>query len=428
MAVAVLIAGSLAALTIGYAAQNGSAGQSQPSAPQQGQAAAQTSGETAGQSKRFKNIQVLKDIPADQLIPSMTFITGALGVDCAFCHVTGPGHNDFASDDKPNKKTAREMMTMTMGINQNSFGGQQRVTCATCHQGHNQPNPATPVLDEARLQERADREARQAQQRQQQSAQTGASAQAGQAQSGSAAGNGQLGAGRPNPQALQAAADEVIAKYVQAIGGEAAIQKLTSSEEKGTISAGEGQTGQFEIQRKAPNKVLFVRTTNGQTASVVCNGTEAFVKFGQQTQPIHGLELEALKLDANFYRNLNLKQQYTRMQSPPFTQKIEGKEVKVVQGILPNNEGRENLYFDAQSGLLVRRVTLLRTPLGPIQQQVDFSDYRDVDGVKIPFLVRAARPDAIQTRKLTEAKFNVPVDDSAFATPAAASGAPSGGR
>ena len=414
LAVTVVVAASLAALSIGYAAQSQQAPQGQSS----GQSAAPAV-ETAGQSKHFKNIQVLKDIPADQLIASMQFISAALGRDCSFCHVTGE-HNDFASDDKPNKKTAREMMTMTMGINQNSFAGQQRVTCATCHAGHNQPNPATPIADEARIQEMADLRARQAQQRQQQ--------QASQGQPGGSAAQ-QPGSGRPSPQAMQAAADEVVTKFVQAIGGDAAIQKLTSSQEKGSISAENGQSAQFEIERQAPNKVLFVSTmANGQSARVVCNGSEAAVTTGQGTQPIHGIELDALKLDANFYRNLNLKAQYTRMQSSPFPQKIDGKEVKVVQGILPNNQGRETLYFDPQSGLLVRRTTLLRTALGPIAQQTDYSDYREVNGVKIPFSVRVARADVIQTRKVTEAKFNVPVTDSTFAVPAPASGAPSGGK
>lgn len=413
LATGIVIAASLAAVSIGYAAQN-----QQPTPAQGGQAAATVGVETAGQSKHFKNIQVLKEIPADQLISSMQFISAALGRDCSFCHITG-AKNDFASDEKPNKKTAREMMTMTMGLNQNSFGGQQMVTCATCHAGHNNPNPATPIADEARIQEIADLQARQAQRAQQ---------QATQAQASGGAANAPPGGGRPSPQAMQAAADEIIAKYVQAIGGDAAIQKLTSSQEKGTISAENGQTAQFEIERKAPNKVLFVRNMpDGQTARIICNGAEAFLTAGQQqAQPLHGIELDSLKLESNFYRNLTLKSQYTRMQAPPFPQKIEGKEVKVVQGILPSNQGRETLYFDPQSGLLVRRTTLLRTPLGPIAQQADYSDYRDVDGVKVPFSVRVARADVIQTRKVTEAKFNVPVDDSTFAVPARPAGAPGG--
>src|SRR5438309_1409952 len=111
----VILAALLAALTIGYAAQatqpqqgsSGNAARGAAGAPAQ---AAAATGEKAGQSPHFKNIQVLKEIPADQLQPSMQFITAALGVDCNFCHVQG----NFSADDKRNKKTAREMMTMTM--------------------------------------------------------------------------------------------------------------------------------------------------------------------------------------------------------------------------------------------------------------------------------------------------------------------------
>jgi hypothetical protein len=109
-------------------------------------------------------------------------------------------------------------------------------------------------------------------------------------------------------------------------------------------------------------------------------------------------------------------------------QKIDGREVKMVRGVLPDNQGQETLYFDSQSGLLVRRVTVLRTALGGIPQQYDYSDYREVNGVKIPFIAKVSTPENIQTRTITEAKFNVPVDDKDFAVPAATSTAPSGGN
>ena len=411
MAVAVSIGASLVALGVAYAGQGGQAAPAQ-GASAQTQAAAPAV-ETAGQSKHFKNIQVLKDIPADQLIPSMQFISAALGRDCSFCHVAGPGtQDDFASDAKPNKKTAREMMTMTMGINQNSFAGQQRVTCATCHAGNNNPNPVAPVLDAARWQERVDARER---------------AQAAQSQAAGGANNGQQpGGGRPSPQAMQAAADAIIAKYVEAIGGEAALEKITTREAKGTIATPHGDTSQFELQQKAPNKVLFTTTSARGEMRIVYNGDQASVIMGGRSNPIHGFDLEALKLDANFSRNYNLKPQYTRMQSPPFPQKIDGKDVKMVRGILPNNEGQETLYFDAQSGLLVRRLTVLRTALGGLPQQYDYSDYREVDGVKVPFVTKISNAENIQTRTITELKFNTPIDDRVFTAPAAATGAPSG--
>src|SRR5437763_1707703 len=67
--------------------------------------------------KKFKNIQVLKGIPADQLIPAMQFITASLGVDCSFCHV----ENHFDQDDKKPKRMARKMMQMMAAINEQNF-------------------------------------------------------------------------------------------------------------------------------------------------------------------------------------------------------------------------------------------------------------------------------------------------------------------
>lgn len=409
----------IVALSISYGAP-GSGAQQGGAGAAAGQAAPAANVEKAGESKQFTNIQVLKDIPADQVIPSMQFITGALGVDCSFCHVTDKGHEGYASDEKPNKKTAREMMTMTMGINKENFQGQQRVTCATCHNGHNNPNPVAPVLDDVRWQERVDARARQ-QARTQQPAAAGANA----AQGTPAAGQQP---GRMTPQQMQAAADEIFAKYEQAIGGEAAVQKLTSIDEKGTITTPHGDKSDYELKRKAPDKIAFTRSLpNGGAQNVVYDGSSAGARFGNQTQAIHGFELGALKLDANFFRNINPKAQYARVQALPFTQKIDGKEVRVVRGILPNSQGQDTLYFDNNTGLLVRRVTVLRTALGGIPQQVDFSEYRDVNGVKVAFTSKVSGTDNIQTRTISDIKFNAPMDDSAFKVPTAGA-APGGER
>src|SRR5580704_839389 len=83
----------------------------------------------------FKNIRVLKGLPADQLIPSMQFITAALGVECGFCHVEGA----FDKDDKETKQTARKMIQMMMVINEDNFDGHRVVTCNTCHRGNSKP-------------------------------------------------------------------------------------------------------------------------------------------------------------------------------------------------------------------------------------------------------------------------------------------------
>lgn len=366
----------------------------------------QVSGPTAGASKNFTNIQVLKDIPEEQLLPSMQFITTALGVECSFCHVTDKGHEGFASDEKKPKATARQMMKMVGDINSNNFKGQQRVTCATCHAGHANPNPVAPVLNETSWQERVEARAR---------TQERASAQTSRSETANGNAGQQKGEERPSPEAMQAAADEIITKYTQAIGGEAAIERLNSISEKGVITTPHGDSMPYDLQEKAPDKVVLVRTLPGGTQlRVVYNGTNALVVNGAHSNPVQGFDLNALKLDANFFRNLKLKLQYARMQGLPFTTKIGDQETRVVRGILPNQMGQETLYFAVSSGLLVRRLTVLRTALGGIPQQYDYSDYREINGVKVPFATTISTAENIQTRKVGDEKFNLAISDSVF--------------
>ena len=87
----------------------------------------------------FKNIQVLKGLPADQLFPTMQSFARSLGVQCNFCHVA----DAFDKDDKPEKQTARKMIQMAHQINTDNFGGHMRVTCWTCHRGSHEP-PSRP--------------------------------------------------------------------------------------------------------------------------------------------------------------------------------------------------------------------------------------------------------------------------------------------
>ena len=99
----------------------------------------------AGQPKtaeqQFKNIQVLKGIPAEQLMPSMQFIAASLGVECDFCHV----EHAMDKDDKKTKLAARKMITMVLALDQAHFNGELEVTCYTCHRGA--PHPVgTPLL------------------------------------------------------------------------------------------------------------------------------------------------------------------------------------------------------------------------------------------------------------------------------------------
>src|SRR5436305_1129092 len=79
----------------------------------------------------YKNITALKGTPADQVVPAMQFIASSLGMECGGCHVQGKPE----ADDKPAKKTARAMITMTLNINKDAFNGRTQVSCYTCHRG-----------------------------------------------------------------------------------------------------------------------------------------------------------------------------------------------------------------------------------------------------------------------------------------------------
>src|SRR5579864_4415885 len=150
----------------------------------------------------YKNIVALKGTPADQLLPTMQFMSAALGVECETCHVQGK----FEADDKGAKKTARSMIEMTLAINKNSFNGRTQVTCYSCHRGSERPVAIPPVIDSDMP---ARPEARPA---------------------------------TPPAQGQPVTADVIIAKYLDAIGGPDAVAKITTRVGKGEILAGGNKT------------------------------------------------------------------------------------------------------------------------------------------------------------------------------------------
>src|SRR5262249_14084579 len=141
--VATALAGALSGALIGTRAQNPTEG-GKGSAAQGGtqhKAAAKSDGKPKTAAEQFKNIQILKDMPADQLIPAMQFMTASLGVDCEYCHV----EKAFDKDDKKTKGYARHMMEMMFNINKENFDNQRWVTCYSCHQGSPHP-PSIPSI------------------------------------------------------------------------------------------------------------------------------------------------------------------------------------------------------------------------------------------------------------------------------------------
>lgn len=338
-----------------------------------------------------KNIKVLNGLPQSQLIPVMNFFSASLGVRCNFCHVNNNGVWAYDSDEKPEKSTAREMITMVLSVNKTTFKGGTAVACYTCHRGRREPVglPTLPLpLPSPRP-------------------------------SPPASAAGTPGA-QPAPTSSPiTSADDILNTYVTAIGGQAAIDKLKTRVMKGTIKTANGLTLTYEIDQSAPDRAYekFVSERGGMERAVT--GAAGWEKNQQGVRDITGQQLSDLKLSLQLFRNLKLKEQYTSLRLGR-KEKIGDRDVYVITGTTPDKK-RERLFFDAETGLLVRRITYNETMIGTIPEQTDFEDYRDVGGVKLPFTIKLFPVDVgnpMSTRTFTEINVNVPVDDSKFNKPA----------
>jgi hypothetical protein len=329
----------------------------------------------------FKNIQVLKGMPSSQLGIVMDYISSSLGVDCAYCHVVP---QQFDKDDKPTKTTARKMMLMQFAINKDNkdiFGGTGAITCYTCHRGHTKPQ-VMPILPMA------------------------------------------FNEGGPRGQARAAAenlptVDQVLDKYLQAIGGKAAFEKLKTRVMTGTQTGADGTTIPIETYQEAPDKVVSILTAKNGVMMSGYNGTVGWVKNPRGQRQLNGAQLAAMKHGADFYGDIKLKELYPNLEVVDH-EKV-GERDAIVLASQPSPNVIAKLYFDAQTGLLLRILTITQTVIAPIPEQLDFDDYRDVNGVKLPFIIRQSSVDDrnVWTRKYTEIKQNVPVDETKFNMPPA---------
>jgi photosynthetic reaction center cytochrome c subunit len=353
--------------------------------PAQAQTLAGTPTTSPTAAQKYKNIQVLKDIPADELIPSMQFIAASLGVECNFCHSEDQSHRLlFDKDDKEEKKTAREMMQMMFAINKANFKGEREVTCNTCHRGAPHPQAIPAIL--AAAPKPPEMEAMHHEHDE-------------------------------NPAMLPSGAP-VLAKYITAIGGEAALAKVTSRVEKGSALTPEGPPISIDIYTKSPDeRVSVVHTPKGDSVTAY-NGQAGWLAFpGRPLREMSAADQQAARLDAEAFYPIQLEHEFTDLKLDSHTDKVGGRETNVVLG-LTKGQPPVKLYFDKDSGLLVRMVHYADTPLGLNPTQVDFADYRDVSGVKTPYRWTLGRPSGSFTIKIDEIKQDAPIDDVIFTKPA----------
>jgi hypothetical protein len=343
----------------------------------------------------FKNVQLLKGIPVDEFMGTMGFFSASLSLNCTDCHVKD-ANNDWAryADDTPLKQTTRKMILMVRALNQSNFGGAQTVTCYTCHRSNSQPK-AIPSLTE------------------------------------------QYGTPTEDPNEIQShgqaltrnspTADQILDRYIQALGGPQQLASLTSFVGKGTYSGFDTSDDKVpaEVYAKAPDQrttIYHAPVGNGVTkdGTMVYDGRAGWINAANTLVPLltlTGGNLDGAKIDAAFSFPGKIKTALANWRAGFPETRIDGHDIQVIQG----NIGKSvvKLYFDKQSGLLVRQLRYAGTAVGLNPTQIDYSDYRDVAGVKLPFHWTVTWTDGQSVFDMESIQPNVPIDATKFAKPAA---------
>ena len=332
----------------------------------------------------FKNIQVLKGIPADEFMDTMGMFASSLIYDCTGCHVEDIlVRREAFAEATPRIQRARQMVVMVNALNKQYFGGQPRVTCFTCHRGSGFPE-TIPDL------------------------------------------NLQYGDGPPeNPNGItlfgpgQGPADPIFAKYISAIGGADRVAKLTSYTATGTyigFNTG-GATVPIEIFARAPDqRSTVVRVFDGDAVRTT-DGRSAWAAEGWRQLPLMtftGSNLVGARVEAMLAFPMVLQKAFSQWKVGAVT--IGDADVQVLQGTNPG-QLPVNLYFD-DAGLLVRSVRWSSTPVGTVPTQTEYSDYRDVAGVKMPHRMVVTWTNGQNTIEIKDVRPNVAIDAARFARPA----------
>jgi photosynthetic reaction center cytochrome c subunit len=342
----------------------------------------------------FKNVQALRGTSVDDFLATMGIMCASLGFDCQDCHdAAGTDKVDWAADT-PRKVTARRMVNMVTTINRDNFGGRQMVTCWTCHRNRDRPvvTPTFNIVYGMPTLEPDD--------------QVLASVP-----------------GLPRP-------DAILDKYLQAIGGVQRLSTMTSFVAKGTSLGfgGFGGGGQVEIDAKAPDQrstLIAFPDAPGRDASVRSyDGKAGWMKTPLSVlgeYQLSGSELDGARLDAQLSFPGQIKQALTNLRTLQSETIDDDVSCDVIQG---NGPGRTfmTLFFDKKTGLLARSIRYGSSPIGRIPTQVDYSDYRDVNGIKMPFKFTFSWLDGRDAFQLTSVQLNVPIDPARFGRPTALEG------
>ena len=334
----------------------------------------------------FQNVTVLTGISVDEFMGTMGIFSAALGLSCENCHTASSNDWGLYAEETPFKATARRMVRMMAEINEQHFGGRQVVTCFTCHRGIAGRPLVTSSLN--------------------------------------------LLYGAPPPDELDVlvppafpggpTVEQILDRYLEAVGGAQAAAALTSYVARGTYSGygPEGTPRPVEIYAQAPNqKMTVVREPGAGDNTTAVNGTAGWHSAPFRPYEVlefHGAELESAIADAELVFPANVKQVLTAMRTS--NDFINDRVVQVVQGI--RGGAIVTMYFDEETGLLTRLVRSTPSPVGRLPVRIDYSDYRDIAGLMMPFRWTTTWLDGRSNFELSEVQPNVEIDAARFARPA----------
>jgi len=320
----------------------------------------------------YSNIRALKGFPASQISGAMDFMSAALGVNCAYCH-----SSSYAKDDKVAKQVARNMIKMTLDLNKTSFGGSLEVTCYTCHRGQIAPVAAPSVG---------------------------------------------LVAEPDSPRVIESStplpsADELIEKYITALGGKAALVKAGSMIIDAQSIDTDRRTSRAELYRKFPDKLLIISKIGRQVSREGFDGKNAWIAAGEAGAEPDPESRDRITRDAEFYPAIAIRNRYKNLIVGGAV-KLEKRPAYMLIATAPDGK-RERFFFDKDSGLLMRRVIITKTAMGELYTQGDFEDYRRAGLVRLPFSTKWSTPGKSYTRKTISVRLNARIGDDKFKMPEA---------
>ena len=335
--------------------------------------------------ERRPKLEVLQSLPEAQLFPLMNLVATSLGVRCDYCHVqanpdlsrtpSNGGGWVWDRDDKLPKRRAREMMKMVVELNASRFRREAKVTCFTCHRGATQPS-RLPTLPPPHP------------------------------------GSSRTPAPTPLPTA-----DRVWAAYVAAVGGSDAAPPGTGMIIRGWDDRPEGRYGKFEVMVAGSDRYRVSLTGPELTLTQGLYGDAAWGMANNAVQALSPADVIRMRRIATRYQAVKERPPNARVVG---VERVDDRDTYMLQGKLDSLTTRRS-YFDVVTGLLRREITTTETLLVPLEEQVDYDNYRDVGGVQLPFRIQHSdgAPYSTTTRIIMEIRRNVPVADTLFRPPPA---------